>query len=117
RATGNALLHGSELFNFVPAFRFIDYYGLSLRFRLLCCSNRGELLETVERGSRSVRALSALVAHALECFQNCFERLRKLHLPHIGKFSSIRQIILTFEVAAIHLNRSEPDWHCCGSVN
>ena len=37
--------------------------------------------------------MRAFVAHALERFDNGFERLRKLHQPHIVKFCVNRQMI------------------------
>jgi len=37
--------------------------------------------------------MRALLAHALESLEDRFERLRKLHQPHIVKFCADRQMI------------------------
>ena len=42
-------------------------------------------------------SMRPFVAHALERLEDRFERLRKLHQPHIGKFCANRQMILTRE--------------------
>ena len=39
--------------------------------------------------------MRALLAHALESLEDRFERLRKLHQPHIVEFYAARQIVLT----------------------
>ena len=55
---------------------------------------RRDSIERFERAQGCARAMGAFGAYALESLQNGFERLRKLHQPHIGKFYVNRQMIL-----------------------
>jgi hypothetical protein len=52
-------------------------------------------IERFERTAGCAWTVRPFVTHAFERFQNGFERLRKLHQPHIGKFCARRQSILT----------------------
>ncbi len=90
-ASRDACLHRRELFGFLRILR--DFHVDLCLANVVGGGQRGDSVQCVERTSRCTRAMRTFVAHALERLQNRFERLRKLHQPHIVEFCANRQMI------------------------